>query len=77
MQKCQGLEDSKHSTERTDGDVSSTGKVWEKEQGKMLEITDTGTQVKIVFDGLHCRLGMAKERSSEPPPQRGDVHHHL
>lgn len=43
----------------------------------MLDVTDTGTNVKTVFDGLHHRLDMAKERSSESPPQIGGLFHHL
>lgn len=59
------------------GDVSSTGKLWEKEQGEMLETTDIVTKMKTAFDGLICRLDVAKERSSELQSWVGHLYHCL
>lgn len=77
MQKCQDLDDSKHSEERTDGGCKQHWETLRKGAGEMLETPDIVTKMKTVFDGLICRLDMAEERSSEIQSWVGHLHHHL
>ena len=48
------------------GNVSTEMEFLRKDQKEMLEIKNTDTEIKNVFDGLISRLGTTEERISEP-----------